>query len=132
MSIISAPAPASSDKERPDQDGQTKDRPIRRPREPVLVVLHHDGFVEVYANNANVTIVVEPHMESQQGERLARDYLAATLPRLFRSLYWPGKRVATGMVERVRPSDLMRRTTLSRLLSAIGTVSDPESTRWVV
>jgi hypothetical protein len=84
--------------------------PKRQQREPVLVVLHADGWVEVFAErHVDARIAVMPFMASAEGQIAADQNLEADLPYPFRTLYWPSRRRAADMVRTVRPSDIARR-----------------------
>jgi hypothetical protein len=101
---------------------------IRRPKSPVLVCLHHDGYVEAFArHDVDARIVVIPMMESQAGERLASDYVGIKLPKVFRDIYFPGLMQTCGQVETVRPSDIVMANADAKLLEVIKTAFGDES-----
>jgi len=105
----------------------------RPPRTQVLVVLHSDGYVQLFApEQIDAHIAVMPSMNRPEGERLAEDYLAITLPRRFRQVYLPGNIRATGLVETIRPSDIAHRQLMQKMLSAIDslTSTDEEEVSW--
>lgn len=78
------------------------------PRQRVLVVLHADGFVEVFADDSTaVHIGIMPHV-APEGERLAAEFFEGRLPLVYRTLYAPGMRRACDMVRTIRPSDIAR------------------------
>lgn len=79
---------------------------------PVVVVLHHDGYIEVFGDDSiDAQVAVMPHMPTQEGEVLAERYLTKQLPRRHRTVYFPGMLRATGQVETLRPTDINRRKT---------------------
>lgn len=76
-------------------------------RQPMLVLLASDGWVEVYGDWEDVTVVVANKLETTapETERLAEDYLDMTLPRKGRAVYSPGNLLAVGQVERRTAAD---------------------------
>lgn len=72
-----------------------------RPREGVFVVLHSDGWVEVFAEkHVDVAIVNRLHATDVSPE-FATDldqYTGLSAPRCYRKLYWPNKLRATGQI----------------------------------
>jgi hypothetical protein len=96
------------------------------------VVLHADGYAEVFGRDVDVHVAVMPCMSTQQGERLADDYLTLSMPRRYRSIYWPGLLAATGQVEKIQPKDIARRHWLTRLCRTLDTLTaaDEEVMTW--
>jgi hypothetical protein len=98
--------------------------PKRRPRVPVLVVLGGDGAVEIYGQGLAVQFVHRLTVQGQDAERLADQYLDATLPHRLRPLYVPTHlagqdicrpRSVAGEVERLFRLELVRElVTLAR------------------
>ena len=88
------------------------DRP-RRPRVrrvPVLVVLHPDGWVEIYGENLDVCVVTKlDGGDIPAAEVLAEQYLDLDIPRRFRPLYFPVNLRATGQCETRTPEGELRR-----------------------
>ena len=101
----------------------TADRPARREREKVLVVLHGDGYVEVFARphvDVRVAQLLDVHVDD---EPAAEEYLEVSLPACYRDLFWPCRLRAKGMVERISPQqelDAQRAVAAIRELRAIG------------
>ena len=99
------------------------DRPARREREKVLVVLHADGYVEVFARphvDVRIAQLLDVHLDD---EPLAEEYLEVSVPACYRDLFWPCRLRAKGMVERVTAQqqlDAQRAVTAIRELRAIG------------
>ena len=99
------------------------DRPARREREKVLVVLHADGYVEVFAGrhvDVRIAQLLDVHLDD---EPLAEEYLEVSVPACYRDLYWPSRLRAMGMVERISPQqelDAQRAVAAIRELRAIG------------
>ena len=78
-------------------------------REPVLIVLHGDGYYEVFAERyVDIKVFQLPFLESADGERLAERYLERSVSFRFKDLYFPGMVRATGNFRPRRPSGLMR------------------------
>jgi len=69
----------------------TKPTTPRPPKQPVLVVLDPDGFVQVYGDKSavDVHIGIMPSMDSDEGKILAEQYFELELPRRFKEVYWP-------------------------------------------
>ena len=106
---------------KPPRDGQD----VRPQREPVLIVLHADGWVECYGeSHVDAHIIVAPYMESIEGEIKAQDYLAGAIPRRYRPLYLPGKCRAADQVRQIRPSDIARRDLELRALDSLDRLGD--------
>jgi len=80
----------------------TKKRPQR---EAVLVVLHADNFVEVFAEKTvNVRIVRCPESSCDKMHTTAEDIVEWQLPLYWRKLYFPGKVRATANARPLLPS----------------------------
>ena len=95
-----------------------------KPREAVLVVLHHDGWVEVYGEHSiDVHIAVMPRMATPEGERLADEYLELTLPKRFRKIYFPGNRRAADMMRKVTPQDIAEKKWAQEMCKVIGNIA---------
>lgn len=94
--------------------------PNRRQRDAVLVVLHADGWCEVFAeHHVDICMRVMPYMQTAQGQIEAERFLEANLPHRFKSLYWPGNRRAADMVRTVQPLDIARRDLNLAILKAM-------------
>jgi len=92
----------------------------RRQREPVLVVLNADGYVEVYAErHIDVHIATRPDTTSPEGEQLADEYMELCLPPRYREVYWPRNLRASEMVRTVTPEDIAYREWQLEMLQAI-------------
>lgn len=79
---------------------------VKPRRERVLVVLHSDGWVEVYARrNVDVRIVNRLHVTG--GDATTADILDALvecdLPQCYRWLYYPRRLRDVGQVRRITP-----------------------------
>ena len=78
----------------------------RKPRSKVLIILHNDGFVEVFGrDDIDVRIVNMPAIHPA-GEAFAEEYLDLILPRPYKEVHWPGMVRAVGKVDTVTPLDL--------------------------
>lgn len=74
----------------------TGDATSRPKREPVLVILNSDGFVEVFANkNVDALIVNKIHASTPEGEITVEEFTDSKLPRRFKDVHWPALRRAT-------------------------------------
>lgn len=95
-------------------------------RERVLIVVHGDGWIEVFAErHVDVRIQIAPHMSIPEGERLAEEYIEAALPARFRDLYFPGFLRAADLARVIKPSDIERCTfnvELVRILERAGKI----------
>ena len=79
-------------------------RPTYQPREAVLVVMHADGWVEVFAEkNVVVHIATFPCVYSAKVANAAEQYVELMMPWRYRKLYWPVK---------LRAADTVRKATL--------------------
>ena len=97
----------------------------RSPRQPVLVVLNSDGFVQVYADQEKVDVhcAIMPTIVSDEGQILAEQYLELEMPRRHREVFDPNKLADTHQVRERPPNDIAHRETgleLCRELSEIG------------
>jgi hypothetical protein len=92
----------------------------RRPRVqrvPVLVVLHPDGWIEVYGDDLDVCIMTKlDGGDIPAVEVMAEQYMDLDLPRRFRPLYFPVKLRATGQCERRTPAAELQRLRELRLV----------------
>jgi hypothetical protein len=92
------------------------------PRTGVLVVLHADGFVEVFADETVQVIVANRlHSEHDTG-RMSTGIdavLERGLPWAFRDLYYPCNCRAVGRIERITPEQALRTRYLLGLLQVI-------------
>ena len=89
-------------------DGATPGR-ARPEREPVLVVLESDGWVEVYGNRERLRVHVANRLgcpvESTQQRLLTEEILELRLPAWAKELYVPSNRLAVGDVRDCRWPD---------------------------
>jgi hypothetical protein len=65
----------------------------------VLVVLHPDGYVEVFGSEAVRPVVVN-RLDSTADPNLVDRYVEAQIPRSHKGLFFPGNVRATGFLER--------------------------------
>lgn len=83
-------------------------RPKRTPRAPALLVLHGDGYVELYGDGLDVLVVhaltVEPFEEAT-----ADEILTDSLPLRFRELHYPAKLLVAAQSERRTPAEELSR-----------------------
>jgi len=89
-------------------------------REAVLVVLHADGWAEVYADKSvDVHVAVKPFAWNAVMGQLAEDYLDLTLPRRYQRLYLPVNLRGVGLCEQLMPTDLVKRDRALEALAAL-------------
>jgi hypothetical protein len=85
----------------------TRRKPLAcKERVKVLVVLHANGWAEVYADDHVDVRVVNRLFVENEDAMLANTidaYMEGTMPRTYRNLYWPRKLRATGLCEKVTP-----------------------------
>jgi hypothetical protein len=87
------------------------------PRKSVLVLLHPDGFVEVYSDKTSVDarILCVPQMSSPAGEILAEQYVETMLTNRYRDVFYPGNRIALGNYTTITPELIAKRNDEIRL-----------------
>lgn len=114
----------------------TKPTTPRPPKQPVLVILHSDGYVQVYGDRKLVDchVAIMPQMTSDKGQMLAEQILELELPLRYKQIYWPGNLIGTHQV-RTRTLDDIAQTEwelqFCRVLSAIGQDARAEVVEWV-
>ncbi len=96
------------------------DSPPKRPAGPkpqVLVVIHPDGYLEVFVTPRNAVSVRVEYVLDTEEERLAEDYLRAKLPKTWKEVFLPGYKIASGLVKDCLTPDQEeeRRWTLSMI-----------------
>ena len=106
-------------------------------RQPVLVVVNHDGFIEVYANRnaVNCHIAVKPEAVGADEEQLAEDVIELEMPRRYRELYWPGNQVAVGQVRKRTPEKIAEfeyQKEMFHTLSNVGPQTKWEVKEWQI
>lgn len=91
--------------------------------QPVLVLLHGDGFVEVYGErNLRVKIMRVPFTASKAGERLADQVVDQLLPAELRELHFPGKLRAASDNRPLLASELVDGQQYLQLLQGLDSV----------
>ena len=83
-------------------------RPKLRQRTRVLIVLNSDGFVEVYGEGLSVHIAQRLTVDGNAAEA-TDEYLDSTLPKAFRDLFYPVKRLAVGQCRRITAAEELDR-----------------------
>lgn len=76
-------------------------------RVPVLVVVNHDGHLEIYGDRKRVDVHVAQKLEVPEvpeHEQLAESILENDLPPRHKPLYWPGQIICRANVITVTPS----------------------------
>ena len=78
-------------------------KPKRKARTPVLVVLHSDGWVEVFGirKRINVKVVQRLHITDSSSAIDATIYTDILAGKIHSRVHWPKCLVATGQVERI-------------------------------
>jgi len=93
-------------------------------REPVLILLHSDGYVEVYGpNHVDVVTRIVPKMETPKGEILAEEWVEKSLPIRYRKLYGANCLRATAMLREVAPSDIAQVKAIRELFRALESIN---------
>ena len=98
---------------------------MRLTKEPVVVCLHHDHWIEVYGNvdariiNLPTIATTSVHTPNPDFERLAEDFVWNALPPKHRKVFFPGLIAAADKFERVCPSELHRRSMMTELIKSI-------------
>lgn len=100
---------------------------LRPSRERVLIVSHPDGHLEVFAEK-NVIVRIErvPVAHSRDAERIAEDFLERSLPPVWRDMYFPGNRRATGTATPLFPSKIRDANQIERLLDSLNGLLEQE------
>lgn len=79
---------------------------IARQCVPVVIEVNPDGFIRVYATNANVVIVNVPVVQSRAASMLVEEYVSLKLYGRHKAVYGDARRLmVTGMVERITLED---------------------------
>ena len=108
---------------------------VARPNREKVLILRGEGdtgpWMEVYGPKyLDVHVRAVPHIASRSGEELALDFVEATLKRPYRDLYWPGNLRWQGVVETVKPSDIIDAYYHRQLIRDLDTVCrNPEQRR---
>jgi len=76
-------------------------------RSQVLILLHADGYVEVYGpKNLDVVTRIVPKMVTPAGEILAEEWIERSLPLRYRKLYGADCIRTTARIREIKPSDI--------------------------
>lgn len=104
-----------------------------RTRQPVLVVLHSDQFVEVFAHSfIDVRIVDMPKVSSTDAEILAEEFIERSIPRFYRQVFWPGCRRAMHQTRSLTVDDIAYTKWKSELLREIQRIeASAETSTWI-
>ena len=106
-------------------------RPRAKPklkRVGVLVVLHPDGFVEVFGDHEVRVHTVDALAVHAEEEALADLYLNESLPTWARQLHWPGKLRACGQCKQISAEDELRRRHDLHMVRGLGEVRRESAT----
>lgn len=96
-------------------------------REPVLLLVHADHWVEVFAEkHIDVWIEMIPQMKTQADELLAQEYVEGLLPKRYRDVYWPGNLRVAELIRAIRPIDIEVREYDLAMLRAIHQLGDKQ------
>jgi hypothetical protein len=99
----------------------------RTPRVKVLVVLHSDGWVEIFAaDNVDVAIRHRLHTEADASVNLVDEYLERSLPAAYQRLYLPQKLRAFDQCRKVTVEDEIEKRILLQVLAALREVHQHE------
>lgn len=101
-------------------------------RQPVLVLVHSDHFVEVFGpRNIDVKVLDFPKVNTDSAVILAAQYIDLTIPMNYREIYWPDCRRAMHMPRVVTPSSIVATQRDIDLLRAIQEIK-PAMQRWAL
>jgi len=93
-------------------------------REPVLILLHSDGYVEVYGqNHVDVVTRIVPKMETPKGEILAEEWVEKSLPLRYRKLYGANCLRTTAMLREIAPSDIAQVKAIREFFRALESIN---------
>lgn len=110
---------------------------IKPIRQPVLIVGHHDGFCEVYAEkNIDVHFFIMPAAGTPRGEVLGEEYLELTTPKRFQALYRADRLRGREQIRKVTPAELAQQhyelDVLAGLNKASETLQATEVVAWTL
>ena len=99
---------------------------VLTPRTAVIVVLHADGFVEVFSDKQviDARIICVPAMSTPTGEVVAEEYVESILPQRYRDFYYPGNRIAAENWKRITPTIIAKRNDELSLLRALDSIKE--------
>ena len=103
-------------------------------RTKVLVVLNHDGYVEVYGERTtDVCVVNKIRTAGVEQEKVAERIVEDSLSRPYRKLYMPGLRRATGQFRDISPAQELYRLWQINLIRTCDRIASPpeDVTTWV-
>lgn len=95
-------------------------------RQPVLIALHGDGFVECFAEK-NIDFHVERVPYCPGDEVLAEDTFEQRLPRRYRDLFWPGKLRASAMNRPLKSSVILDTIVVNDLVGELNRIESKEA-----
>jgi hypothetical protein len=91
-----------------------------------LIVLNSDGFVEVYGEpGLSIHIAQRLHVDGNQAEATADEYLDHVLPRPFKELYYPNKLQTVGLCRRITVADEINRRVDLAVLRELRALATP-------
>ena len=97
-----------------------------RQREPVLIVINPDGFVEVFGDRIDARIVNRVTVSTVEGEIKADEVIERLLPERHLKIFYPGSRRAIGNLERIKPADLLQRKVESEICKIADRLAERE------
>lgn len=105
-----------------------------QPRQPVLVLVHADHFVEVFGPlHVDVLFRDVPFIGTAAGEIQSEHYIEASIPLRYRHFYWPDCRRAIHMPRLVTPASLWEAQWNAELLRTIQSIRPMEArARWTL
>ena len=95
-------------------------------REQVLVIAHHDNWIECFAErHIDVRIVMMPYVGiDATGEILAEQWLEQSIPECYRNIYFPGNLRAAAKIETILPSKIAWRNAEMSFLRLLNTMAN--------
>jgi hypothetical protein len=97
----------------------------RVPSQKVLVTLHPDRFVQVYAeSHIQVHFEHVPYLPTDDGARLCEDLIELKLPKPYREIYFPGYVRGQSVHREVRPTVLANELHVRRILHTLNLLTN--------
>ena len=104
-------------------DAKKSERPRPQERIHILAVVHPDHYLEIFApRNVDARIITLPSVASIAAEVIAQEYVTATLPKPYQSIYWPSNLRAAATLRTVSVADLAARRADVELLRTLNEI----------
>lgn len=87
----------------------------------ILIIATSDGFITVFGpRHVHVQFINRPHVSTAGDGLIVDNLIDNVLPQPYKSIHFPGCVIATGIVGKLKPSDIRRRIDNLRLLNSFG------------